>query len=64
MNDGAASSSRGFLLKMFSVLDASRGDVQVCLDTRISGALPLDLAYPECLNVPSLAALPYCQVGK
>jgi hypothetical protein len=25
--------------------------VQVLLDTRNNGALPLDLAYPKCLNV-------------
>jgi hypothetical protein len=42
-----------------SVLDAPRGGVKFCLDTRNNRALPSDLAYLERLNVWSPANLPY-----
>jgi hypothetical protein len=44
-------------LKNFSGLDAPRGEIQVVLDTRNNGALPLDPACPERLSVRSPAVL-------
>jgi hypothetical protein len=49
-------------LTIVSVSDVPRGGVQVLLDTRNNGTLPLDPAFLKPLNVRSLASLPYSPV--
>jgi hypothetical protein len=49
--------------RIFSVSDAPKGGIQVLFRHQKNWSLPLDLAYPECLSVRSLAFLPYLMKG-
>jgi hypothetical protein len=45
---------------IFMIVSVLEKGFKFCLDTRNNGALPLDPACPESLNVRSPAGLPYC----